>query len=373
MEKYDYLFQITLYGLMWLVCHTLFPDYYPNIEVCISIILQGVYMAAYRLFIYHARSTKLVFALVFTSYLITWSIVISLFPRLIFFIPSIILHLIAPAYLILLFIFVLLFPLIISLKTLPVLIIGLISLLAYTFNQLSMRLMGQQKSYHLQIDQLRQKNYQIRQEQQRLISIQHSLKEETMLTERRRLINEIHDILGHQLSGAIIQLAAIEYIIDAPDIREKIQNTRQVLDQGMSNIRKIIHHERDTSIDLRVEVDALVQDFIKCPIHYLYHIQTPPSPTTAYGIIQIIKEALTNINKHSNASHVKLHLKEIQKQWIILIYDNGEQLADPNLSSGIGLLSMEERVLALDGRIHIQAEHGFRIFITIPMGEEDNT
>lgn len=296
---------------------------------------------------------------------------IHFFPYLQFFTPTLSFYISVPTCLIPCLTFLLLYQNIISLQLKTVLIIEILVVLTAVFNRMLLELFGQQHHLHQQIDHLRLKNDRIRKEQQRLISIQHSLKEETMLTERRRIINEIHDILGHQLSGAIIQLAALEYMTDQPDIQTELKTIRQILDQGMHNIRKIIHYERETSINLKIEVDRLIQSFTKCPIHYIYQIDTQPPSRTAYGMIQIIKEALTNINKHSNASHVKLHLREINQKWMLLIYDNGDERPLSPSSPGIGLLSMEERVMSLEGHIHINQEQGFRIFISIPIKEEE--
>lgn len=371
MHKVDNIFLGLLYALLWLLCVTTASGYQPYIELCISIIFQGVYMGSFQ-WLEQKSSPTIYRKLSFILFVGVWISFIQIFPHLQYFVPTIFIYVVVPKLYMLCSLIFLLHSFLFKAQWAISSLIIIIALIAYLFNHIYMHLIGQQEDYHRQIDTLRHKNQQIRQEQQRLLTIQNSIKEETMLTERRRLINDIHDILGHQLSGAIIQLAAIEFLLDNPEMKDKLKKTRLVLDEGMNNIRKIIHHERDASIDLKLEVDHLVDNFQKCPIHYIYQFQTPPKGKIAYSIVHIIKEALTNINKHSNASQVKLHLKEVNQQWIILIHDNGHHQPSQN-STGIGLLSMEERVLSMNGNIHIHHERGFHIFINIPITEREES
>ena len=84
-------------------------------------------------------------------------------------------------------------------------------------------------------------------------------------------------------------------------------------------------------------------------------------------MIAILKEGLSNISAHSQATRAWITLREHPAMYQLIIRDNGIGADSADLANhGIGLNNMEERVAALNGSIHIQAENGFRIFITLP-------
>ncbi|MGX7108125.1 sensor histidine kinase [Facklamia miroungae] len=229
------------------------------------------------------------------------------------------------------------------------------------------------KSYH-EIDRLRIINENRKHEQETLIKAQDDLIANSILKERSRIINEIHDILGHQLSSAIIQIAALEYVITDQNIKNSLLNLKDTLNSSMNNIRSVIHVEKANSINLKFEIQTLVDQFTKCNIHFTYKNTANFSNQAIHSIVNIIKEALTNINKHSNASYVTLSVQETDKYVILLIVDNGNQIEDfSTCQKGIGLMIMEERVQRLKGNLHIITDNGFRIFIKIPKELNDET
>jgi signal transduction histidine kinase len=83
-----------------------------------------------------------------------------------------------------------------------------------------------------------------------------------------------------------------------------------------------------------------------------------------YCYISILKESLSNIVKHSNATKIQIVAREHPSLYQLLIHDNGTNIRIS--SSGIGLENMQERINAFHGTFSYQTEQGFRIFISIP-------
>ena len=79
-------------------------------------------------------------------------------------------------------------------------------------------------------------------------------------------------------------------------------------------------------------------------------------------IIAILKEALANVIKHSNATEVKICLFEHPSLFQVIIQDNGRVFkTNPN---GIGLENIRQRVDALKGIVNFETTNGFKIFIS---------
>ncbi|MFV8252601.1 MULTISPECIES: sensor histidine kinase [Aerococcus] len=228
-----------------------------------------------------------------------------------------------------------------------------------------------QTAAYQEIDQLSAVNHRFRLEQQQLIAVQDQQSEEQVRLERKRIVDEIHDILGHQLSSAVIQIGALEYIVQEDQAKQGLGQVKDVLNTSMANIRAVIHAEHASTIQLDWELNRIVEDFTKAPIQFTYQNTRPLTNQDAHSILNIVREGFTNINKHSNASKVQLRFIENIDNWTLLLADNGQGL-EPKASGGIGLMNMEERVQQLGGKIHISTNNGFRIFITIPFKEVIN-
>ncbi|MGI6462129.1 MAG: sensor histidine kinase [Candidatus Scatomorpha sp.] len=245
----------------------------------------------------------------------------------------------------------------------------IISFLAIMLADSIHRYLELEETSYSEIDKLRHIIDKIRVEQKKLISLQDSAVKEGRDAERRRISSEIHDNLGHDLSASIIQLAAMEYRIEDPELKKQIGTVRDLLSSGMDNVRSVIHNEHNEALDLRTELEKQVSAFTKAKIKLSFDSKTDPSIHLKHTVINIVKEALTNINKHSNADRVNISFKESSDGWILLIVDNGTQIELNPQNPGIGIMTMEERVHAHGGTINISKEKGFRIFIKFPYKE----
>lgn len=188
-----------------------------------------------------------------------------------------------------------------------------------------------------------------------------------VLQERNRIAREIHDNVGHMLSRSILQLGALLAICKDEILRPHLVTLNETLNEAMNNIRNSVHDLHDEAIKLEDAVNSLIQNFTFCPVKFSYQVTSKVPKKIKYCLLAIIKEALNNVIKHSNASEVTISIKEHFAFYQLLIKDNGTLISsDLENTSGIGLKSMKERVALNKGIIHITVENGLRIFITIP-------
>ena len=246
------------------------------------------------------------------------------------------------------------------------LLIGIQSILTCLCHSYLVAYYQTQGTFYKTLDELNYQQDDLRSQLFRTISRQNRESEERVQVERRRIMGEIHDSIGHQLSSAIIQLGALSYLVEEPSLKDQLSQTSQRLDQAMINVRQIIHQERQMTVDLEREFQQLVNDFNKVSISFSYQNQSQLNQTAAHSLVRIVQEGLANINKHSDASQVQLTFREFDREWTLLLADNGHVRSKPNSSRGIGLLNMEERVEQMGGILHLSQTNGFRIYIRIP-------
>ncbi|MDH6604117.1 signal transduction histidine kinase [Bacilli bacterium PM5-9] len=183
------------------------------------------------------------------------------------------------------------------------------------------------------------------------------------LKERGRIARDIHDNVGHILSSSIIQLGAIKKINKDDNLSLLLDQLNNSLNEGMQSIRTSVHQIHSQSSDLKKEIDFLIDNYMFCKIHLNYDISDLAPNKVKTTFLAIIKEALNNCSKHSNATIIKINIRELEKHYQLIISDNGNKI---NLNStGIGLENMKTRVETLNGIINITNDNGFKIHISI--------
>jgi two-component system sensor histidine kinase DesK len=85
------------------------------------------------------------------------------------------------------------------------------------------------------------------------------------------------------------------------------------------------------------------------------------------NIFLVVKEALHNIIKHSQAKNVFLSIKELHGQMLIEIKDDGIGFDVTQIEKGNGLNSMQKRMESIGGFLAIESEKGTILHIAIKL------
>ena len=193
------------------------------------------------------------------------------------------------------------------------------------------------------------------------------------LKERNRIAREIHDNVGHLLSRAILITGAMKMTTQHSSLREPFESLDTSLGEAMDSIRKSVHDLHDDAVDIEKALEEIIADFRFCPVDFSYQMPKTIPRELKYNVIAIVKEALNNVIKHSNATLVRLSVAESQALYQVIIEDNGTTISPGTPTNplnietrGIGLINMTERVKKLQGTITFYSQNGFRIYIKIP-------
>lgn len=203
--------------------------------------------------------------------------------------------------------------------------------------------------------------------------------------ERRRISLELHDEMGQALTAVELNLMEMEKELPsdfAPIIREKLDETRSIVDQASDQIRELSLFLRPSMLDdlgLVPTVRWHLNRFrtrtnvkVKFEAIYLDERLDQDTDTVLYRVIQ---EALNNVAKHAGAKKVMVSLQRKENAIAAYIEDDGkgfdvnEALGKEAPVAGIGLIGMQERVALLDGSLTIESQkgHGTRISLEVPV------
>ena len=199
---------------------------------------------------------------------------------------------------------------------------------------------------------------------QKLLEQQNDMLHMTKLQERNRIARDIHDIIGHSLSRALLQTGALAAINQDPNLKSAIEELKVNLTDSMNQVRNSIHDLKDDSVDLKVAVtEILAASGFKTILNYDVENSVPNTVKNCFLIV--LKESVTNTSKHSDATKLTLTIAEHPVMYQFLLVDNGT-VPPPETGHGIGLQNIHERVSELGGYSRLGYQNGFRTFITIP-------
>lgn len=190
------------------------------------------------------------------------------------------------------------------------------------------------------------------------------------LKERNRIAREIHDNVGHLLSRSILLVGAAKTVNTAPSVSSLLEHLDETLNQAMDSVRTSVHDLHDESVDLKDTTEHLLRNFTFCPISLTYDMGVEIPRDVKYCFISILKEALANIMKHSNASRAAVTLREHPGFYQLCVENNGRSNSPSSSSGGIGISNMRDRLSPLRGTLQISRENGFHLFISIPKEKE---
>ena len=194
------------------------------------------------------------------------------------------------------------------------------------------------------------------------------------LAERGRIAREIHDNVGHLLTRSIMQVEALQVVhADDEQVRDELEAVGETLHEAMGTVRASVHDLHDDAFDLRAQLQRAIAACGLPDVRLTFDARDVPLPV-AYGLLSVVREALSNVAKHSDATRVDVSVIEYPALYQLVVQDNGTTAAgsgDASASSrGIGLHTMEERIGALGGRLRAEHRKGFRVFASIPKKQQ---
>jgi len=195
--------------------------------------------------------------------------------------------------------------------------------------------------------------------------------------ERNRLAREIHDTLGHTLTGLSTGLEACKALIDNNSelAKKQLDILSQVAKDGLKDVRRSVKKLRPDTLEnhtLKEALESIIQEFSKTTgvtIHFVCHIEKFQfQPDEEEAIYRIIQEGTTNAIRHGKASEIFISFGIDDKTLIIVVEDNG--VGCDHIQEGFGLHHMQERVRLLNGSVRWYGTDGFVLIVELPLREE---
>ena len=181
--------------------------------------------------------------------------------------------------------------------------------------------------------------------------------------ERARISRELHDGLATELAGAI-SLFKVYLETQGAQRDETLANIFDILERMLKQVRDTLAELRPRPLGAEGLVGELrrqAEEFAR-----LYSIRVEISPQGTEDMLttqqrevvyQVVREALTNVRKHSGSAICRVRLRFGAHPFLIEVADEGRGFG-PVHPGGYGLVGMRERAAGIGGRLEVVSTEG---------------
>jgi signal transduction histidine kinase len=195
--------------------------------------------------------------------------------------------------------------------------------------------------------------------------LRHNVREFTLSEERERLARDLHDTVIQRLFGVGLSLQMSLASVTDDQVRGRIDLVLDELDTTIHEIRTTIFEidqEPTTDATLQSRVDVLINEVTNrlgthTNLEVTLQIDELIGSQCAHHTVQALREILSNIVRHSEASDVNIRIGIEDNVIEVEVEDNGVGFI-PNVGPGRGLRNLASRARELGGGCTIDSEMG---------------
>jgi NarL family two-component system sensor histidine kinase LiaS len=187
------------------------------------------------------------------------------------------------------------------------------------------------------------------------------------LEERNRLARDLHDSIKQQIFNLAMQIGSTKVLLkrDVNAAEARLDQVQKLVGQVQQELTSLIRELRPVALEgkgLVVALRELVTEWTRqTDIVANLHVEGTQTLPLAVedALFRVAQEALANVARHSKATLVQIVLTMTHESVTLSVIDNGQGFdTTRHKHLGVGLLSMQERMRALEGEVKIESISG---------------
>jgi PAS domain S-box-containing protein len=203
--------------------------------------------------------------------------------------------------------------------------------------------------------------------------------------ERRRISRELHDVIAQTLTGINLRLATLKKEAggNPKDFDRNLTRTQLLVEKSVNIVHEFARELRPAVLDDLGLIPAL-HSFTKnftaqtgIHVHLTAFAEVEKLETSQRTVLfRVAQEALTNVNRHAQASRVEVSIQKMSDGICMKIKDDGksfgvERALQASTGKRLGLLGMRERLEMIGGTFGVESApgKGTTIIAQIPLGK----
>jgi len=186
------------------------------------------------------------------------------------------------------------------------------------------------------------------------------------VAERERIARDLHDLLGHSLTSITLKAELAERLLDVDlqAARQHMLEIQQVSRRTLAQVRDAVSEYKTNTFDNELASARISLDSIEVQLITRIN-KIVLEPLVDATLAMILREAITNILRHSKATRCRVSLQPQRGCLVLTVSDNGKAVGEPVM--GNGLKGMAERCYTLGGSLEIDFTSGCTITASLPL------
>lgn len=193
--------------------------------------------------------------------------------------------------------------------------------------------------------------------------------------ERMRIARDLHDTLGHTLSLITLKSQLVEKLAAKDPVKaqleaREIQNTSRA---ALRQVRELVSDMRTATLPEELLEAQIILESADIQLVSTGDPKLEGISDLAHNILSLcLREAVTNVVKHSQASQCRIDIESLDNEWRLLVADNGIGLkgkdAGASSTGSNGLKGMAERLSLIGGTVEaVSGPQGTKLSIRVPI------
>jgi len=206
------------------------------------------------------------------------------------------------------------------------------------------------------------------------------LRQLAVLQERERIAQDLHDGSIQSLYAVSLALEDTEELmaLDSAQATDRIDHAIEAIHGTIQEIRDFImglDPDARTAVDLLSGLAALTDEFERSTlieVELSSDPDVPLDPDETLQLIQLTREAMSNVARHAKASKVVVNVEDRRERLTLSIIDDGRgfDTTEGQRPGHHGLTNMHARAESLGGSLAIESDgSGTRVVFEMPRGE----
>ncbi|MDO5145725.1 MAG: sensor histidine kinase [Eubacteriales bacterium] len=223
-------------------------------------------------------------------------------------------------------------------------------------------------------ERIRSLNQQLQKANEQLHSFAQEKEQMGETRERNRLAREIHDTLGHILTGISVGVEAAAVLVEvSPEAaKQQLDVIADMARKGLNDVRRSVRKLKPDALErLSFEhaIQQMVEEMSRGTNTKIYFVSYTDGMEFGADIEETlyrsIQESTTNAIRHGKATEIWVRMSEKNGELILMISDNGRGC--DKVEEGFGLRHMRERVELAGGTLYWEGTFGFTVIVRLPV------
>ena len=187
-----------------------------------------------------------------------------------------------------------------------------------------------------------------------------------LMEDRERIARDLHDTVIQRLFAVGLSLQGTVHLAEKPEVVDRIESAIDDLDTTLREIRSAIfelHAARPSVISVRQAVLEVIAESARTlgfepTVHFEGPIDTGVGVTLAEHLLVALREALSNVARHSDASEVHVSVTMVGGRVGLEVHDDGVGFDPESVTPGRGLQNLAARAARLGGECIVHSRPG---------------